>query len=76
MAAVRDDLADYVKPEIREALVSSAEQLLLLIQSPSRLYDFSQFARVFVRQCVPTQVLLRWPPVIYSPARLEAFGLP
>lgn len=49
---------------------------LLSNNKPSQVFEFERFARVFVRQIVPSQIVLRRDPVIFNPAELSVFGLP
>lgn len=49
---------------------------LLSNSKPNQVFEFDLFARVFVRQIVPSQVALGRDPVIFNPAELSDFGLP
>jgi len=76
LAALRPDIDQFLPPDRKDALLADAEAILLLTSDPSRLFDFERFKKLFVEQLVPAQVLWggRRAP-IFSPARLERFGL-
>lgn len=75
-AAVRDDINKYLLPKYRDTC-RFVQPLLQLCSSPSRLFPFARLVRVFGRQVIPCQVLQAdGSPAFFSPARLEAFGLP
>jgi hypothetical protein len=76
LKAVRDDIGTFLHSKWTPALVDDITGLLLALQAPERLFEFDRLARVFVHQLIPTQVLIRSGAVFFSPARLDAFGLP
>jgi hypothetical protein len=77
LGAVRDDIGNFLTPEYSAELRADMVGLLQAVQDPNRLFEFDRLANVFARQIVPTQVLIRGGSAIfYSPARLDAFGLP
>jgi hypothetical protein len=76
LRAVRRDLEPYLHPAYVRQVMSGAACVLQVVQAPERLFDFGAFARLFVREVVPTQVLVR-PGYAYffSPVSLDVFGL-
>jgi len=79
LGAVRDDIADFLSPEWRDALVGNMTGLLQAVQSPERLFVFERLCKVFAREVAASQVLMRQDEhsaAFFSPARLEAIGLP
>jgi len=77
LQAVRRDIREFLNPEHAEALLGDMTGLLQAVQAPDRLFDFNRLSTVFVREIVPIQVLTRSKlAIFYSPARLDAFGLP
>lgn len=75
-SAVREDINDYLLPKYHDR-GRFVQPLLQLCSSPSRLFNFKRFVGVFGRQIIPCQALHGGDsPVFFSPARLEAFGLP
>jgi hypothetical protein len=73
LAAVRADIGDILT-EASASLATDITALLVAICSPARLFEFDAFARVFARQVIPCQALRR-DRVLFSPARLESFGI-
>lgn len=73
--AVREDVCEYIRPEKRVNMESNVRGLLQAIYSPQRLFCFEPFARIFVEEIVPYQVLSR-PNTLYSPIKIDSFGLP
>jgi hypothetical protein len=74
-ALVRPDLDDLVKPEFRSVFRDSLENLLLKVHAPERLLDFRGLAHLFATELVPIQLLMRRTVIVFTPARLETFGL-
>jgi len=76
LAAVRNDIAQYIKPQWR-GMCADVSALVLAVQAPQYLFDFRRLAALFARQIAPCQVLTRIDSAMFfSPARLSAFGLP
>lgn len=74
--AVRPDL-QQLKPEYYNFLnPGNISDLLLRLNSPKLLFDFRKLAHLFATQICPIQVLSRSLAIFYSPAQLDAFGLP
>lgn len=74
--AVRADLLRHLKAEYRP-YANDISAILSWCSNPSKLFVFEQLANLFATQLVPTQVLKSGAEVaIFSPARLEGFGLP
>jgi hypothetical protein len=77
LAAFRDDLRDLLDEADQDLLRDSPGFLLLKILDPRRMFGFQRFASFFIREVVPSQTLWwREISVVYSPARVNAFGLP
>jgi hypothetical protein len=77
LKAVRDDIAGFLTPTYREAVLGNMTGLLQAVQAPDRLFSFDLLAKLFARQLAPAQVLVRPSHAIFfSPARLDSFGLP
>ena len=76
--AFRDDLEEYLKPRYKKDVMERPDAALQAIWSPAYLFNFDRLVSLFARQIVPSQVLVRRmeQPIYFSPARLEAFGLP
>jgi len=79
LAAVRKDIDRHLNPEYAAQVSGRIGELTWAVTIPSRLFEFEPFADVFVRQIVPSQVLVRlWRAdlaMFFSPARLEAFSV-
>lgn len=77
LAAVRDDIYEYLDPKWKPQLENNIIGLLQAIWSPSMLFDFDKLAKLFAHEIVPVQVILRSEGValFFSPARLDSFGL-
>lgn len=74
--AVRDDIKKRLLARYRED-AAFIQRLLRICSSPKRLFLFSRLTHVFGRQIIPTQVLRpEGEASFFSPARLDAFGLP
>jgi len=78
LAAVRDDIYDYLDPKWKPQLENNIIGLLQAIWAPSRLFDYDRLTKLFAHEIVPVQVLMRSERVaiFFSPARLDSFGLP
>jgi hypothetical protein len=78
LKAVRDDIDSYLATQYADRLRGNIVDLLRAVQDPSRLFDYSRLAGVFVTQIVPFQALYRRSDlaVFYSPARLDRLSLP
>jgi FRG domain len=72
--ALRKDIADLLVEEHQER-AQDCYELFRVAYSPQRLFEFPEFVSLFAREVIPTQVLDRT-FVLYSPARLVAFGIP
>ena len=79
----KKELRRAVRHDIRNCLADpdDSASLSLLLQAmwtPSHLFDFNALAKIWARQIAPTQVLIYKNDnvVFYSPARIDAFGLP
>lgn len=71
VAALREDLLDFLKPEFHSWRTQPAH-LCLHVNQPQRLFDFGRFMTVFGCRCVPGQFLVRQRPVVlFSPAGIE-----
>lgn len=76
-AAMREDLAQLLRPEWREKYFRDIKMLLLAVHQPDLLFRFELFKQLFVRQVVPAQALWKGNQmIIFSPTRLTAFGVP
>jgi len=73
LAAVRSDIRAILTDDYQKEATNIAS-LLWAIYSPMRLFEFEAFVRVFARQIIPSQVLMR-DRVLFSPGRLKSFGL-
>jgi hypothetical protein len=76
---MRSDLYEFLQPEERQAMTDSDSRLevaMSLLFDPSRLFEFSGFADLFVRQIIPTQLTIRLDGdmFVFSPGRIERFG--
>jgi hypothetical protein len=79
LKCVRPDFKDLVNHSEKEKIERSnnpAEELLGILIDPSRLFEFNLFHDMFVREVVPTQLWVRdrGHMIIFSPARISAFG--
>jgi FRG domain len=74
LKAVRPDIADLLVDE-HKSLSRDPRRLLQVIYSPSRLFEFDAFVRLFAREVIPSQALMR-KFQMFSPAVLQTFGLP
>ena len=75
-ALIRPDLNDLLKPEFRSVFRDSLADLLYRVHAPERLLEFRGLAHLFATELVPIQLLMRRSAIIFTPARLETFGLP
>lgn len=76
LCAIRSDIHLRLLKRNQKYL-SSATVLLQMCSSPDRLFMFAPFARLFGAQIVPTQIMgAESRGAFYSPARINAFGLP
>ena len=78
LAAVRDDIYDYIAPAWIEQIIGNIIGLLQAIWAPSRLFDFNKLSKLYAQEILPVQILMRADNVaiFFSPARLDSFGLP
>lgn len=74
-SALRPDLAELASDRLIQVMQADVRWVLQAVFSPSRLLEFDQLRIIFARELIPTQVLAR-KLVLYSPARLDTFGLP
>jgi hypothetical protein len=77
LAAIRDDIYDYLDPKWKPQLEKNITGLLQAIWTPSRLFDYDKLAKLFAHEIAPVQVIMRSERVaiFFSPARLDSFGL-
>ena len=77
LAAVREDIYDYLEPKWKPQLEKNIVGLLQAIWAPSRLFDYDKLAKLFAYEIAPLQVIMRSEKVaiFFSPARLDSFGL-
>jgi hypothetical protein len=77
LAAVREDVYDYLDPKWKSQLEKNIVGLLQAIWTPSRLFDYDKLAKLFAHEIAPVQVIMRSERVaiFFSPARLDSFGL-
>lgn len=77
LAAVREDIYDYIDPKWQSQLEKNIVGLLQAIWTPSRLFDYDKLAKLFAHEIAPVQVIMRSERVaiFFSPARLDSFGL-
>jgi hypothetical protein len=77
--AVRSDFASHLREEWQSQIVQ-IQHILQVAPVPSRVFDFAKLSRVFIRQIVPTQVVLRGQETgkarLYNLARAKRIGLP
>ena len=73
-----DDTFDQIWQGRERSPNLNLSALLAHVYYPDYLFDFEIFARLFVEQVVPVQVVFRenGKSVLYSPADLKTFGLP
>jgi hypothetical protein len=76
-AALREDFADFLTDEGRDALrtggVSSALRMLIV---PSKMFEFEQFKELFAEQIIPSTVLSRIEEDVFhfNPAKIRVLG--
>ena len=77
LAAVREDIYDYVDPKWKPQLDNNIIGLLQAIWAPDRLFDYDKLAKIFAHEIAPVQVIMRSERVaiFFPPARLDSFGL-
>lgn len=77
LAAVREDIYDYIHPKWKPQLESNIIGLLQAIWAPNRLFDYDKLTKLFAHEIVPVQVITRAErsAIFFSPARLDSFGL-
>jgi len=74
-SALRDDLREFVSEQYLTANIVHPVNVLRMARVPQQIFKAEEFFSVFVREIVPTQVLMRSQAVYYSPVRLTQFGL-
>lgn len=74
--ALRPDFGRLPKPKRWQEDALNAKELLLAVNVPARLFDFRRLATLFATRLAPYQAVARPYAAFYSPARVEAFGLP
>lgn len=75
-SVIRIDIQSRLRSQFQEC-ASTPFALLQFCSAPERLFMFDQFAELFGRQIVPTQVArAESRGVFFSPARIVGFGLP
>jgi hypothetical protein len=77
LAAVRDDIYEYLDPNWKPQLENNIIGLLQTIWAPDRLFYYDKLANIFAYEIAPVQVIMRSEraAVFFSPARLDSFGL-
>lgn len=77
LAAVREDIYDYIDPKWKTQLEKNIIGLLQAIWTPDRLFDYDELTKIFAHEIVPVQVIMRSErvAVFFSPVRLDSFGL-
>jgi FRG domain-containing protein len=76
-AIIRSDIFELLTPEYAESSRKDIRALLYSIYAPEKLFEFRPFARLFATRLAPIQVHTRQgQAIVYSPARLETFGMP
>lgn len=76
LAAVRSDVESFMSPKWRNQFMGNISSILLTSWDPRRTFDFNKLAPIFASEIAPFQVLARSDAIFYSPARLDALGLP
>ena len=78
LTAVRSDIENYLAPAYKDIVRGNLTALLQAVQSPDCLFNFDSFVKVFLREIIPMQILMRrgLAAVYFSPARLSVFGNP
>lgn len=74
---IRQDFWDLLnEDEVKRAKSDGGYGILPLLLEPQRLFEFSSFADLFVRNVVPMQPLFsQYDKIIFSPARITIFGI-
>ena len=77
MKAFRDDLEEFFEANKRAWLLDNPKFILLKVLAPNRMFPFDRFERLFLHEVVPTEAIW-WSElaIIFSPARINVFGLP
>lgn len=77
LAAVREDIYDYLDPKWKPQLEKNIVGLLQAIWAPNRLFDYDKLTKIFAHEIAPVQGIMRSEKVaiFFSPARLDSFGL-
>jgi hypothetical protein len=74
-AAVRDDFAALLVPDVRERIFALTFNILMTARTPSLLFDYLKLVDLFATELIPTQATLdAGNPMICSPARLDVLG--
>jgi hypothetical protein len=78
LVAVRSDIESYLAPAHKDIMLGNITGLLQAVQAPDCLFDFNKLVKVFAREIIPIQILMRegLKAVYFSPARMAVFGLP
>jgi hypothetical protein len=70
--------ADYreLASDLEKGFLKSSSDMMSAVPFPSRLFEFSRFTDLFVRQIIPSQMYceLDGTTIIYSPVRVNRFG--
>lgn len=82
-SAFREDLINVIVPKYYEKAAlyqDNVRSFLQLLPDPKWLFDFNKLKALFVKEIIPTQILLRargdnW-PIFFSPFQLKVLGLP
>lgn len=72
----RDDINEFLNPDEQARLFDEPGDILLKILNPKCMFPFNRFEKLFLHEAVPSQAVWRRNTIIYSPARIEVFGLP
>jgi hypothetical protein len=75
ISAIRPDLHELLSQEDAWR-ASDMKALFHVIHNPRRLFEFDPFKTLFLRFCIPIQVMDGRPFVLFSPVDVEAFGNP
>ncbi len=76
LKAFRDDMQEFLNADEQAWLSGDPGYILLKILNPKRMFPFDRFEKLFLQEVVPSQAVWRKKAIIYSPARIEVFGLP
>ena len=69
--AIRDDINKYIIKEMPRL-----EYYLLAYPNPRKLFDFKKFVQIYIKQVLPTQIIMRNERLLFNPVYLQNFGRP